>query len=75
MGYDSLQKFVRVLEKQGELKRIAEPLSPHLEITEVSGTVAGWQKCAVVTEEGSPATLLINNLPRSVIAQPTRCAT
>ena len=28
MGYDSLQKFVRILEKQGELKRITEPLSP-----------------------------------------------
>jgi 4-hydroxy-3-polyprenylbenzoate decarboxylase len=53
MGYDSLQKFVRTLEKQGELKRITEPLSPNLEITEVTDRVS---------KMGGPA-LLFENVP------------
>ncbi len=53
MGYDSLQKFVKLLEKQGELKRITEPLSPDLEITEVTDRVS---------KMGGPA-LLFENVP------------
>ncbi len=39
MGYDSLQHFVKALERAGELVRITEPLSPYLEITEVTDRV------------------------------------
>ena len=40
MGYKSLQHFVEVLEKQGELVRIKEPVSPYLEITEITDRVS-----------------------------------
>lgn len=36
MPYDSFQDFLRRLEREGELRHIAQPLSPHLEITEVA---------------------------------------
>src|SRR3974390_1073891 len=39
MAYKSLQHFVEVLEKKGELVRIKEPVSPHLEITEITDRV------------------------------------
>ena len=39
MGYKSLQHFVEVLEKKGELVRIKEPVSPFLEITEITDRV------------------------------------
>ena len=53
MAYKSLQHFVAVLEKKGELRRIAEPLSPHLEITEVTDRVC---------KQDGPA-LLFENVP------------
>jgi 4-hydroxy-3-polyprenylbenzoate decarboxylase len=40
MGYRSLQHFVEVLEKAGELVRIKEPVSPRLEITEITDRVS-----------------------------------
>ena len=39
MGYKSLQHFIKVLDKAGELVRIKEPVSPHLEITEITDRV------------------------------------
>ena len=39
MGYKSLQHFVKVLDKAGELVRIKEPVSPNLEITEITDRV------------------------------------
>ncbi len=39
MGYKSLQHFVKILDKAGELVRIKEPVSPHLEITEITDRV------------------------------------
>src|SRR5438128_8212883 len=39
MAYDSFQEFIRRLEREGELVRIAEPVSPELEITEVADRV------------------------------------
>ena len=39
MGYKSLQHFVEVLEKKRELVRIKEPVSPFLEITEITDRV------------------------------------
>jgi len=53
MGYKSLQHFVAVLEQAGELKRISEPVSPVLEITEITDRVC---------KRGGPA-LLFENIP------------
>ena len=53
MAYDSLQHFVSVLEKKGELKRITEPVSPYLEITEITDRVC---------KQGGPA-LLFEHVP------------
>lgn len=39
MAYRDFQHFLEVLEQRGELKRIREPLSPYLEITEVADRV------------------------------------
>jgi len=40
MGYKSLQHFIEVLERQGELVRLKEPVSPYLEITEITDRVS-----------------------------------
>ncbi|MBM4295485.1 MAG: menaquinone biosynthesis decarboxylase, partial [Deltaproteobacteria bacterium] len=53
MGYKNLQHFVQVLERAGELKRISEPVSPFLEITEITDRVC---------KQGGPA-LLFENVP------------
>ncbi|HJV05900.1 MAG TPA: 4-hydroxy-3-polyprenylbenzoate decarboxylase [Chromobacteriaceae bacterium] len=39
MKYTDLRDFVAQLEQQGELKRIASPVSPHLEMTEIGDRV------------------------------------
>jgi 4-hydroxy-3-polyprenylbenzoate decarboxylase len=39
MGHKDLREFIRVLEKAGELKRITEPVSRELEITEITDRV------------------------------------
>ncbi|MBW1916858.1 MAG: menaquinone biosynthesis decarboxylase [Deltaproteobacteria bacterium] len=53
MGYPSLQHFIEVLEQKGELQRISEPVSPFLEITEITDRVC---------KRGGPA-LLFENVP------------
>ena len=40
MAYKDLQEFLRLLDKKGELKRIATPLDPYLEIAEVTDRVS-----------------------------------
>ncbi|MGD9609746.1 MAG: menaquinone biosynthesis decarboxylase [Desulfovibrionaceae bacterium] len=40
MAYKDLQEFLRLLDKKGELKRIATPLAPYLEIAEVTDRVS-----------------------------------
>lgn len=40
MAYKDLQDFLRLLEKKGELRRIATELSPYLEIAEVTDRVS-----------------------------------
>ena len=40
MAYKDLQEFLKLLEKKGELKRIAAPLAPYLEIAEVTDRVS-----------------------------------
>ena len=39
MQYEDLRDFIQQLEQQGELKRISKPVSPDLEITEISDRV------------------------------------
>ncbi|HDD35688.1 MAG TPA: menaquinone biosynthesis decarboxylase [Candidatus Desulfofervidus auxilii] len=39
MSYKDLQTFIDALEKEGELCRIKQPVSPHLEITEITDRV------------------------------------
>jgi 4-hydroxy-3-polyprenylbenzoate decarboxylase len=39
MAYRDFQHFIEVLEQKGELKRIFEPVSPNLEITEIADRV------------------------------------
>jgi len=39
MPYKDLQAFIKALEKEGELCRIKEPVSPYLEITEITDRV------------------------------------
>lgn len=36
MAYNDLREWIKTLEKQGELKRIREEVSPDLEITEIT---------------------------------------
>ena len=40
MGYRNLQEFIARLEKAGELVRIKEPVSPYLDITEITDRVS-----------------------------------
>jgi 4-hydroxy-3-polyprenylbenzoate decarboxylase len=40
MAYDDLRDWIKALEKQGELKRIREEVSPELEITEITDRVS-----------------------------------
>ncbi|HEX7974540.1 MAG TPA: menaquinone biosynthesis decarboxylase [Anaerolineales bacterium] len=56
MAFDSLRDFISLLEKRGQLKRIALPVSPRLEITEITDRVS----------KGPPEqnkALLFENLP------------
>ena len=40
MAYDDLRDWIKTLEKQGELKRVREEVSPELEITEITDRVS-----------------------------------
>jgi 4-hydroxy-3-polyprenylbenzoate decarboxylase len=40
MAFRNLQDFIRTLEKQGELARIAAPVDPELEITEITDRIS-----------------------------------
>jgi 4-hydroxy-3-polyprenylbenzoate decarboxylase len=40
VAYDDLRDWIRTLEKNGELRRIREPVSPELEITEITDRVS-----------------------------------
>ena len=66
MAYNDLREWIAVLDKAGELKRITEPVSPRLEITEItdraskSGSTSRTVKGAVGYEPGGPALLFEN---------------
>ena len=51
MAHDNLNGWIEALEREGELVRISEPLSPDLEITEVADRVC---------KAGGPALLFEN---------------
>ena len=53
MKYHDLRDFISQLEKNGELKRISAPVSPHLEMTEI---------CDRVLKSDGPA-ILFENVP------------
>jgi 4-hydroxy-3-polyprenylbenzoate decarboxylase len=62
MGYNSLSDFVQVLERAGELRRIAHPVSAELEVTEIADRVMKNCGPALLFENiiGKQMPLLIN---------------
>lgn len=62
MKYRDLRDFIRLLEKQGELKRIQQPVDPVLEITEICDRTLKQQGPALLFENprGSDVPLLGN---------------
>jgi len=60
-----LQGFIRILEKNGELIRISEPVDPRLEITEITDRFSktyGGGKCLLFENTGTQFPVLINAL-------------
>ena len=57
MAYNSLQEFVQVLEREGELKRIRYPVKPELEVTEIADRVM---------KSGGPALLFENVVGKNI---------
>ena len=61
MGGKSLVDFIVALESEGELVRIKEFVSPHLEITEIADRMVKQGRQALLFENnGTPFPLLIN---------------
>jgi len=62
VAYRDLQEFVNLLEKRGELKRIAAEVDPELEITEITDRISKAYGPALLFEnvKGSKIPLLIN---------------
>ena len=62
MKYHDLRDFIQHLESIGELKRIAYPADPHLEITEICDRTLKAQGPALLFEnpKGSSVPLLAN---------------
>jgi 4-hydroxy-3-polyprenylbenzoate decarboxylase len=64
MNYKSLREFIERLEAEGELVRIAEPVSPLLEIAEITDRVSkspdGGKALLFENVEGSSMPVLIN---------------
>ena len=57
MAYNSLQEFVQVLERKGELKRVTYPVKAELEITEIADRVM---------KSGGPALLFENVVGKKI---------
>ena len=64
MTYKSLKEFITQLESEGELVRITEPVSPILEIAEITDRVSkspdGGKALLFENVEGSAMPVLIN---------------
>ena len=73
MAYREFQDFLRVLEAKGELKRIKEPVSPYLEVTEIADRVMKAAGPALLFENpvGPPHRLGTPNPMSAVIAHPS----
>jgi 4-hydroxy-3-polyprenylbenzoate decarboxylase len=59
MAYTDFQDFLALLEREGELKRIAVPVDPYLEITEISDRV-------MKSPDGGPALLFEHPTGKSI---------
>mgnify|MGYP000126003712 FL=1 len=57
MKYKDLRDFINQLEKQGQLKRITQPVDPILEMTEI---------CDRTLRAGGPALLFENPIGHSI---------
>ena len=70
MKYDDLRHFIQQLESMGELKRLAQPVSPHLEMTALGDQVlrAGGPAILCLQPQGYSVPCLINlfGTPRRV---------
>ncbi|MBZ0213563.1 MAG: UbiD family decarboxylase, partial [Nitrospirae bacterium] len=73
MAYNDFQHFLDVLAQKGELKRIAEPVSPYLEITEIADRVMKADGPAPLFENvvGPPHRLGTPNPQSAVLNQPS----
>lgn len=67
MSYRSLREFIAVLEEQGELRRVAEPVSTVLEMTEIQtrllsegGPAVIFEKPVLADGSVSPVPVLVN---------------
>ena len=62
MKYRDLREFIQSLEQRGELKRITQAISPHLEMTEISDRVLRAEGPALLFENpvGSDVPALCN---------------
>lgn len=63
MGYRNLQHFIEVLDREGELVRIKEAVSPRLEISEITDRISkspGGGKALLFENTGYDFPLLIN---------------
>ena len=62
MAYKDLQHFIQILEEQGELVRIKEPVSPELEISEITDRVCKLYGPALLFEnvKGHDMPVLMN---------------
>ncbi|MCM8794646.1 MAG: menaquinone biosynthesis decarboxylase [Candidatus Omnitrophica bacterium] len=62
MAFKNLQEFIAELERRGELKRVAVPVDPSLEITEIADRMIKKEGPALLFEKvnGSPIPLAIN---------------
>ncbi|MBI4489638.1 MAG: menaquinone biosynthesis decarboxylase [Deltaproteobacteria bacterium] len=64
MAYNSLQEFVQVLEREGELKRITYPVKAELEITEIADRV--MKRGLSAGQAGGPALLFENVVGKQI---------
>lgn len=63
MAYNNLQHFILALKAAGELAIINEPVSPHLEITEITDRISKHGgKALLFTNNGTAFPILINGL-------------
>ena len=72
MKYKDLRDFIAMLEQQGKLKRVAHPVSPHLEMTEIADRVLRAEGPALLFETRSNPTVRATIIPcwRTCLARP-----